>query len=340
MNNMSTGSQATTRTQRARIVSTVLAAALLLAGCSSSDSYDSPSAAYDSAGSEADWSADMAEEAWAMEERGLGEDGSASANVSTNRDVIVTGELYMTVEDPVEVAQQATTIVQDTGGRIDARSQTAADEYQGGSAHLTLRIPASDLDAVVDDIGKLGDVDDYRTHSFDVTNEVTDLEARISTLQASTARIESLLADAQDISDIIKLETELADRQGTLEGLEARQRGLNDQVSMSTIELSLTTEPVVIVQEDPPNSFWDGLISGWNGLVSFLSGALVVIGVLLPWLALMALITIAIIGSVRLGSKRKASRPASTHPQPATSIAQTPPDAPDVVNTPATESPS
>src|SRR5690606_34390800 len=103
----------------------------------------------------------------------------------------------------------------------------------------------------------------------------TDLEAQISTLRASTARIESLLTEAQDISDIIKLETELANRQGTLEGLEARQRGLDDQVSMSTIDLSLTTEPVVIVEEEAPSSFLDGLASGWNGLVTFLSGALV-----------------------------------------------------------------
>ena len=312
MNNMSTGSQATTRNQRARIVGTLLAVAFVLAGCSSSGSYDSPSAAYDEAGSEADWSGDMADGGRAMEEQAMEEEGSTSREVGENRDVIVTGELYMTVEDPVEVAREATTLIQDAGGRIDARSQTAADEYQGGSAHLTLRIPSADLDAVVEDLGKLGDVDDYRTHSFDVTNEVTDLEARISTLRASTARIESLLTVAEDIGDIIKLETELADRQGTLEGLEARQRGLDDQVSMSTIELSLTTEPVVILQEDPPSSFWDGLISGWNGLVSFLSGALVVIGVLLPWLALMALITFAVILSVRLGKKRKAQRPTPT----------------------------
>ena len=323
MTNMSTGSHATRRNRRPHIVGSILAAVLLLAGCSAGG--DSGAADSASMNSDAAWSGGAATESRAMEEQALAQDSSAPQPISDNRSVIITGELYMTVEDPIAAAREATAIVYDTGGRVDARHETAADEYDGGSAWLTLRIPAPELETVVQDLGELGDVDDYRTHSFDVTNEVTDLEARISTLRASTARIESLLTEAEDIADIIKLETELADRQGTLEGLEARQRGLNDQVSMSTIELSLTTEPVVEIYQEDPSSFWDGLVSGWNGLVSFLSGALVVIGVLLPWLVLIAVITFAIIASVRLRKRRTARQLANTPTPPATPVTHTPP---------------
>ena len=282
--------------------------------------------------SEEDW-AGAVDGGWDTEAPALAEEaGTAPRALSDNRDVIVTGALYITVEDPTAAAVTAAEIVRDAGGRIDGRSETAPDDYNGGSAWLTLRIPTNELDTTVDELRDLGTVDEYTTDSYDVTNEVTDLEARISTLKASTARIESLLAQAEDISDIIKLETELADRQGTLEGLEARQRGLNDQVSMSTIDLSLTTEPVVIIDEEPPGSFWDGLVSGWNGLVSFLSGALVVIGVLLPWLALMALITFAVILAVRAGSARRARRrdvaPEVAHEQPVQATAAPQPPAP------------
>lgn len=315
MNTMSLGSQPPVRVRRARALGALVAIAFLLAGCSSSGSYDSGTSEYAPAGGEGDWAVDMADESWAMEEQALGEDGSASRSVSENRDVIVTGELYMTVEDPIGAARQATTIVQDAGGRIDARRETAADEYSGGSAWLTMRIPAAKLEAVVDELDKLGEVDDYNTSSLDVSTEVTDLEAQISTLRASTARIESLLDQASDISDIIKLESELDSRQARLESLEARQRGLDDQISMSTIELSLTTEPVVVVHEEPPSSFWDGLVSGWNGLVSFLTGTLVVLGMLLPWLAVAAIITGIVIVAVRASKRRRrAAAPAATSP--------------------------
>ena len=232
---------------------------------------------------------------------------SADGLSSTDRSVIITGAMYMTVDDPIAAADQASGIVQAAGGRIDARSETAPDGRDGGSASLTLRIPSDDLEAVVDDLRELGAVDQFSTDSYDVTTEVTDLDAKISTLRASTERIQALLLEAKDISDIITLEKELDSRQAELESLVAQQRGLDDQVSMSTISLSLTTQPVVIV-DDAPETFWGGLVSGWNALVTFLSGALVIAGVLLPWLTMMALIALAVVVVVRATKSRSARR--------------------------------
>lgn len=270
-------------TRRAAFLA-AFALAMLLTGCSSSASDGS------------------VEDAGGAEAPAAVEDESAP---DLDRSVIITGSLYMTVDDPIAAADRASAIVQGAGGRIDARSETAADESYGGEAALTLRIPSAQLDQVVDDLRELGTVDEFSTDTTDVTVEVTDLEASISTLRASTQRIESLLAEAEDIADIIALEGELDSRRSELESLEAQQRGLDDQVSMSTILLSLTTEPVVIV-DDSPDSFWDGLTAGWSSLVAFGSGAVVIVGVLLPWLALIALVTIAVVYGVRKWNARAA----------------------------------
>jgi len=279
----------------AALFASFLVLAVLLAGCSSS-APDSEAAAEVPA-SEVDAGGEAVE------------GGSDASDSSTaNRSIIITGSMYMTVEDPLGAADKAATIVKDAGGRIDGRSENAPDEGTGGSAELTLRIPTNRLDAVVEDLRALGTVDEYKTTASDVTNQVTDLDARISTLRASTERIEALLVEAKDITDIIKLEDELASRQGELESLEAEQRGLTDQVSLSTIELSLTTVPVVIVEDDSPATFFDGLASGWNGLTNFISAALVVFGVLLPWLIVMALIAIGIVAAVRMQNARAAAR--------------------------------
>lgn len=329
MSNMSeTHSGVVGRTRRIGIVTALVVAAATVAGCSSSgESYD-----MDDGGAEGA----RLDSATAYEEGAVAEDGDGAveaydaegAPVAADQSLIVTGSLYITVEDPIEAADEAADIVQGSGGRIDARNETAADEYDGGSASLTLRIPQNELDTVVDDLRELGTVDHYSTDSRDVSIEVTDLEAKISTLQDSTARIQGLLLDAEDISDIIVLENELDSRQSELESLEARQRGLSDQVSMSTIDLSLTTEPAVDV-DDSPRSFLDGLESGWNGLVSFVSAALVVAGVLLPWAAVAAVIVVAVIAMVRARGSRNARRrsaaeQASAPGAPAASAASTP----------------
>ncbi len=302
------------------IAGLIVATTAVLGGCSSSSdsSYGGADAAYDGEVAQEDMGGDSAAAPGAAD---------VSRSSTADRSVIITGAMYMTVEDPIAIADKATGIVQNAGGRIDARSETAPDERNGGSAALTMRIPSNRLDAVVDDLRALGTVDQFSTDSYDVTVEVTDLEAQISTLRASTQRIEALLADAKDIKDIITLENELDGRQAELQSLEARQRGLDDQVSMSTIDLSLTTEPVVIV-DDAPETFWDGLVSGWNGLVSFMSGALVVVGVLLPWAALTGLVVVAVIVTIRARRSRDHRRaPQSTAPA-AAPVASPPPSPP------------
>ncbi|WP_159448755.1 DUF4349 domain-containing protein [Demequina sp. NBRC 110053] len=282
---------------------------LLLAACSSSDGAEmsASDAAYAEGGDAGGFEADR-DAAY-----DTGEESGGDPVPDAGRSIIVTGEMYITVDDPIAAADEVADVVQGAGGRIDARDEEAPSENFGGSASMTLRIPSGDLDAVVDDLRGLGDVDRFSTSNADVTNEVTDLEAQVSTLRASTQRIESLLVEAEDIADIIKLEDELASRQAELESLEARQRGLDDAVSMSTIHLSLTTEPAVIVDDDP-RSFWDGLVAGWAGLVGFLSGLLVVVGVLLPWLVLLAVVAavvLAIVRAMRARKLRRAEMPAS-----------------------------
>jgi hypothetical protein len=324
------------RARRGGVIAALVMVAGVLAGCSSSaDSAGSaPNEQFADSGGDAAFAGadgDFAEGAMAPTE--------VNRSSTADRSVIVTGVMYMTVEDPIVAADRASGIVQNAGGRIDARSETAPDKSYGGSASLTLRIPADSLDAVVDDLRELGTVDQFSTDSYDVTIEVTDLEAQISTLRASTARIEALLLDAKDISDIITLENELDGRQAELQSLEARQRGLGDQVSMSTIDLSLTTEPVVIVDDDP-ETFLDGLVSGWNALVAFVSVALVIFGVLLPWLALMALIVLVVVGAVRVSTSRKARRRAASAVAPAGPGAPGVPTAPAVSGTPTQPAPA
>ncbi|WP_062517125.1 DUF4349 domain-containing protein [Demequina gelatinilytica] len=309
---MSTHAAARSRTtRRGAVAASILALAWALAGCTSgADESTSGGEEYGYAGTDSDA---------AVAEEDMGTDGAGEIR-SDDRALIVTSWMYMTVEDPLAAADAAVAIVADAGGRIDSRSETADGPYGNGAAQLTLRVPAGSFDPVVVQLRTLGTVDEFSTDTADVTTQVTDLEAQISTLRASTTRIEGLLADAEDIKDIITLEDELDSRQAELESLEARQRGLDDQVSMSTIDLSLTTEPVVEV-DDSPRSFWSGLESGWSGLVSFLGGVLVVTGVLLPWLvaaAVLGAVALAVVRARRARGARATAASSAAPEEPAT----------------------
>ncbi|MCA0216223.1 MAG: DUF4349 domain-containing protein [Actinobacteria bacterium] len=275
------------------IPTALLLSALALTGCSAG----ADSSAYDSGGIAAPMPATdtLNQEA-----------GSADGQSTVDRSVITTGWVTITVTDPMDAAAEAARITESVGGRIDSRSEYAPRGGDGGSATLTLRIPSKDLTATLDKLKELGEVQEVSLSATDVTMESQDLDARITSMRASIDRLTALLAGATDTDSLIALETAISDRQGQLESMEAQQRFLADQVSMSTVTLNLVTEQVVA---DPqPVTFLDGLMAGWNAFVAFFAGLLVVIGVLIPWLVLAGIITAVVIVIIKR-RKPKATPP-------------------------------
>ncbi|MDO8338982.1 MAG: DUF4349 domain-containing protein [Microcella sp.] len=255
---------------------------------------------------------------------GSGDDGSGDGDSPAEaRELVITGSLYVTVEDPLEAADEAARIVEREGGRVDGRRESAPrdsgsdgsngggsggagssgaeysyDDYgggyysfgSGGGAVLELRIPSARLTETLDELEALGEREELVLSSDDVTFERRDLTARISALESSVTRLLALQDAAADLNDLIALESAISDRQAQLESLQAQERYYEDQVSLSTITLTLGSEDVAPIDE--PDSFWTGLTTGWDALLAFLGGALVVVGVLLPWLLVLGLLAL------------------------------------------------
>jgi hypothetical protein len=212
-------------------------------------------------------------------------DGESTAD----RQVIVTGWVTVTVEEPRDAATEAIRITESIGGRVDGRSEYAPIDGDKGSATLTLRLPAESLTATIDKLAALGEVQEISLNSSDVTMATQDLDARITALSASVDRLLVLLATAQDTDTLIQLETAISDRQAQLESLMSERRYYADQVALSTITLNLVSVADTPVKQ--PDTFVTGLVAGWNAFVAFFQGLLVVVGVLVPWIVLAGIIT-------------------------------------------------
>lgn len=260
------------------LVSTVLlAVAVSLAGCSASQS-----AGDESVPSVRDGSAPSV-----VEEPGSADSAADASLVDQNRSVVTTGAFTVTADKPLDAATEAVRIVEGAGGRVDARTETAPTENNRGSASLSLRIPSSALTATLDKLKKLGTPGNVSLNSVDVTTQVHDLDARISALRASVDRLTALLATATDTKVLIELETAISERQGNLESMEAQQRDLADQVSLSTVQLDLISVTDAPVEQ--PDTFWSGLVAGWGAFTGFVGFLLVALGVLLPWIGVAAI---------------------------------------------------
>lgn len=162
-----------------------------------------------------------------------------AAGAPADAKIIRTGTLDLEVADGKFEGATArlTDIATTAGGFVSASETSALDDKPRGS--LTLRVPAAKFDAVVGDVGEVGDVQAVNTNSQDVTGEYTDVASRLKALQAEREQINLVLGRAENIPDILSVRDRLAIVQGEIEQLQGRQKVLDDQTSLSTLTVSL-----------------------------------------------------------------------------------------------------
>ncbi|MFS8478398.1 MAG: DUF4349 domain-containing protein [Micromonosporaceae bacterium] len=223
-------------------------------------------------------------------EQGTGEQtsgppGSGNAAPSQQRSIIYTGDLSLRVDDVERAAARAATLAEGAGGFVAGDRRSSGDDQ--AEAHLTLRVPADRFIATVDELAKLGDEESRSISAEDVTQQVVDLEAQITSQQASVDRTRALLARAQTIGEIVSIEAELAKRESALATLQARQQRLVDLAALSTVTVHLSSRTGGPAKQS--EGFLAGLQAGWDAFLGAVTVLLVVLGFLLPFLAVFSL---------------------------------------------------
>jgi predicted small secreted protein len=269
----------------------ILVTALSLAGCSAASGASSSAQSQGTSGA-------------AAPSKGTADTTSLVSPATEQRQVITTTDVVIRAKDPVAAGDSAAHIVEADGGRVDDRTQTSATKHRTASAQLTLRVPQDQLTDTLDKLKALGHVQSLHESADDVTTKSVDLAAKITALQTSITRLLSLEAKAKNTDDLIALEDDISSRQGDLDSLTAQKRYLDDQVAMSTVNLSLVAPAAVpaAAPANPAGAFGAGLA----GFAAFFTALFVVLSYLLPWLVLAAAITFGTIFLVRWRRKRKA----------------------------------
>jgi hypothetical protein len=214
--------------------------------------------------------------------------------------LVRTAELSIRTAHVEEASLQARTLVAAAGGYA-GDEDTAVDAQGHATSTIQLRVPPAAYDKLLDDLGRLGTLLGRKVSVDDVTSQVVDVQSRIKSQQASVDRVRKLMDQASGLTDVVSLEAELSTRESALEALEAQQASLRAQADLATVTLRLSEPPVKApahkAQEKKKDGFWktvgDALAGGWHAFYVTVRAVLVVLSVLLPFLAVGALVLLA-----------------------------------------------
>ena len=79
----------------------------------------------------------------------------------------------------------------------------------------------------------------------DVTEEFIDISARLENMQRHEVRLREILAKANTVEEILKVEKELATARGQIESVTARLKALSGRIDFSTVTLRISEVTVI-----------------------------------------------------------------------------------------------
>jgi uncharacterized coiled-coil protein SlyX len=200
------------------------------------------------------------------------------------RQLVRTAQLTVEVDDAARATRAVRTAAAGAGAIV-------TQEQSGDSGSwMVLRVPADSLDRLIEDLAALGKVTGRSSQVVDATERVVDLDARVASQKASVDRVRDLLTKAQSIGDVVAIESELARREADLDSLTSRLTALRDQVAMSTLTVDLRGPSLAPPPADRAGGFLGGLSAGWEGLLALGTVVAAVVGFLLPFLPVVALL--------------------------------------------------
>jgi hypothetical protein len=154
--------------------------------------------------------------------------------------VVRSGDLVISVESLSEASLEAERLIKESGGFVERSTAT-----QDSNVWLSCRVPAPQLDPVMDAISSLGGQERRSVSAADVTEQYTDLQTRLRNNLALRERLQALLKRASDVEDVLSIERELNRIQSEIESMQARFDRLKSEVELSALSITLQRKPIL-----------------------------------------------------------------------------------------------
>ena len=121
----------------------------------------------------------------------------------------------------------------------DAQANPTNPNEQIRSGVISFMVPAAKFDDTIDQLSKLGKVQNEHISGNDVSAQYVDLQARLANAEAQRNAMLALLGRAQTVADIIAVQTQLGQITQQIEQLKGQISYIDHNTTYSTISAQL-----------------------------------------------------------------------------------------------------
>lgn len=202
------------------------------------------------------------------------------------------------------------------GGYIENRDAYNGSSFYGSDVRncsMTIRIPADNLSDFVGHVSDNANVTNSSESVENITLQYVDTAAQVEALEVEQSRLLELLEQAENLTEILEIESRLSDVRYELSSYASQLRVMDNQVSYATVHLDISEVEKLTPVEEP--GVWDRISEGFGETMDRIgTGAvdlLVWISVNSPWFLLLGALTVVIVLICKAASRKSPKKPAS-----------------------------
>lgn len=203
------------------------------------------------------------------------DDAAAAAHSTDHAKIIYTANLSLESKDYDAARAALDAALAEAGGYLESSSEYS-DAGDSRSVSLTYRVPQQNYENFLAAVAEAGNVTYKNQQADDVTAQYMDVETRLENLKNQRTRLQQLQQQADNLSDLLEIESSLTDVQSQIESWQSQMDWYNDQVEECTVYVSLSE----VSTYSPPSEgfgsrFVSALSAGWQNFVGGLQQVIV-----------------------------------------------------------------
>ena len=200
-------------------------------------------------------------------------ESTKAPDVTVGRKIIYSSSFNLETKEYDKSVLKLEALCSQYGAWFENSNSRGTAEYANRYSYYTIRVPVENYQAFISEQSSVGVVISSSENNRDVTEQYTDIEARLASATLREERVLKILENADRLDDVLALERELSDIRYEIESYTGSLRKYDSLVSYATVTISLSE--VATITPTPPATltFGERLAKGFkSGIENFIDG--------------------------------------------------------------------